>query len=276
MTTEKIKSFIKRNRVRNSSLYNESLVEDYDFVVCPVSGERMKMIKSTYITKVLEMDVADFDAMYPNQLKVAHSRSDKIAASMDQDSSDGVSKKQQRANKISSAMQTITEDGISLAVANAQKAKLTKGVIGDDGLSLAQRTARKAIISGNKTKVLNGQISSTVDHFKWYKNLVLFLLGDNLSESVLMVKIKDAFDNFITPFAVVSESNLVVSDNKHNSKSSRPTEHLLGLLNMTYEESRNEFVETMNFCDKFYEEHGAMSYGEIITRIKNAGVRTER
>ncbi len=53
---KKIKEFIRRNRKRNSHLYNDDLICGKDYVVCPESGERLSMIKRNYVENVLKME----------------------------------------------------------------------------------------------------------------------------------------------------------------------------------------------------------------------------
>ncbi len=74
----KIIEFIKRNRKRNAHLYISELIEGYDYVVCPVSGERLSMIKDNYIVKVLEMDPAS----YPTTQRICHRRKENIQAGL--------------------------------------------------------------------------------------------------------------------------------------------------------------------------------------------------
>ena len=50
---KKLVEFIKRNKKRNQPLYAPNTIQGYDYVVCPVSGERLSMIKDNYITNVL-------------------------------------------------------------------------------------------------------------------------------------------------------------------------------------------------------------------------------
>jgi len=61
----KLETFIKRNRRRNAHLYLPGLVDNVDFITCPVSNERLLVIKTTYIIKILEMTVDEYDNLYP-------------------------------------------------------------------------------------------------------------------------------------------------------------------------------------------------------------------
>lgn len=70
----KLASFIKRNKKRNAHLYQPGLIEGHDYVTCPVSGERLSMIKDNYITKILDMAVEE----YPNVQRICHRRRENI------------------------------------------------------------------------------------------------------------------------------------------------------------------------------------------------------
>jgi len=74
----KLKRFIERNKRRNKHLYKDGLIEGYDYIVCPISNERLSMIKSTYITKVLGITVQDYDEKYPKQQKICTKRIENI------------------------------------------------------------------------------------------------------------------------------------------------------------------------------------------------------
>lgn len=67
----KIEEFIKRNRYRNKQLYSDGMVENVDYVVCPVSKERLQKIKKNYIENVLGIDPDHYYKQFPNQLLVA-------------------------------------------------------------------------------------------------------------------------------------------------------------------------------------------------------------
>ena len=70
----KLEKFIKRNRRRNKHLYDNNLTAGVDYIICPFSNERMSMIKSSYIEKVLLMTVNDYDRLYPGVRGVSEKR----------------------------------------------------------------------------------------------------------------------------------------------------------------------------------------------------------
>ena len=75
---KKLEQFKKRNRKRNAHLYLDEKVEGTDYIVCPVSNERLSMIKSSYIERVLGMSVEDYDTLYPGVRGVSQARKNNI------------------------------------------------------------------------------------------------------------------------------------------------------------------------------------------------------
>jgi len=70
----KLEQFKKRNRLRNAHLYADGLIEGYDYVICPISNERMSMIKQNYIIRILNMKPDN----YPDIQRVCNKRKDNI------------------------------------------------------------------------------------------------------------------------------------------------------------------------------------------------------
>jgi 5-methylcytosine-specific restriction endonuclease McrA len=72
---KKIDKFIKRNKRRNKHLYDfdESMVDD-KFVVCPVTNERLSMIKKNYIEKILNIKYEDFLTAFPSIKLICNDR----------------------------------------------------------------------------------------------------------------------------------------------------------------------------------------------------------
>lgn len=86
---DSITSFIKRNRKRNAHLYSDGLLEGFDYVICPISGERLSMIKDNYIQNVLQMKIED----YPNIQRICKKRNENIKVGLKQiDPQTGLSK----------------------------------------------------------------------------------------------------------------------------------------------------------------------------------------
>lgn len=77
---KQIIEFIKRNKKRNQHLYAPDTIEGYDYVVCPVSGQRLSMIKNNYITNVLGMAVEE----YPDVQRICSRRQENIRHGLQQ------------------------------------------------------------------------------------------------------------------------------------------------------------------------------------------------
>jgi hypothetical protein len=75
---KKIIEFIKRNQKRNQHLYSTDAVKGYDYVICPISGQRLSMIKSNYIIKILGMKIED----YPNVQRICNKRIENIKSGL--------------------------------------------------------------------------------------------------------------------------------------------------------------------------------------------------
>lgn len=118
----KIQQFSLRNRKRNKHLYAPDLVEGVDYLVCPVSQERVCMIRSDYIRQVLEMDPAEYWQRYPHLPKTSQKRQDNIKQGLAKiDSETGVTKH---------------EKGI-------QKAQVTKTTPDSCGQTIYQKIGKK-------------------------------------------------------------------------------------------------------------------------------------
>jgi hypothetical protein len=118
----KLEKFVVRNRTRNKHLYEDGLIELVDYIVCPVSGARLSMIKSSHIVINLGMTVAEFDERFPDTVKSCQSRNDKIIKSLREQDENGLTKHQ----------------------ISVEKSKIVKNIVGEDGFTINQRKAQKA------------------------------------------------------------------------------------------------------------------------------------
>lgn len=110
----KLEQFIKRNKRRNKHLYDIGLIAGYDYVICPVSNERLSMIKSSYIEKILLMSVADYNSLYPHVQKICRKRVDNIKDGLQQiDTTSGMTKYQISQEKAQAILQIVGEDGLT-------------------------------------------------------------------------------------------------------------------------------------------------------------------
>lgn len=182
----KIEEFIRRSKYRNPHLYNDSVEEGYDYVVCPVSMARMSMIKSSYIERILGMTVEEYDSKYPEVQKIAQKRKVNISAGLQQtDPVTGKSRYELSQEKARAKLSATDSDGISGYKKKGQKTKSTHMANVDEmGRNGYSRIATKAILKGNKTKADRGLITSATcrDEFSRYKTVVWYLTNKHRVE----------------------------------------------------------------------------------------------
>lgn len=123
----KLEEFKNRNRKRNANLYNPSMVLDEDYIICPVSNERLTMIKTNYITRVLEMKVEDYDSLYPGvRNKKAASRARNVKAGLTKiDPLTGLTRHQQAMENAKQSLLKIGDDGLNGYQRKGLKTKAT-------------------------------------------------------------------------------------------------------------------------------------------------------
>lgn len=175
----KLDEFIKRNRKRNSHLYESGLIEGEDFVVCPVSKQRLSMIKSSYIEQILGMTVDEYDKLYPGCRRVSQRRRQNIQKGLQLiDESTGLTKHRLACVKSAQTLNKVNKSGKSGYKRKGEKTRATHlaniDTLGRNGYS---RIATKAILKGNKTKAENGLISLNKTEFDRYKQVILYLSG---------------------------------------------------------------------------------------------------
>lgn len=122
----KIQQFIKRNRKRNAHLYQSGLTQGHDYVVCPISKERLSMIKSSYIERVLEMSVSDYETLYPNVERICSARKENIKNGLKQiDPDSGLTKYEKGQIKARQVLSFVDETGVSGYKKKGQKTRAT-------------------------------------------------------------------------------------------------------------------------------------------------------
>jgi len=110
----KLEQFKRRNQKRNSQLYADYLTENIDYILCPVSNERLSMIKTTYIERVLAMTVAEYDRLFPGIRGVTPVRRKNIKDGLKEiDKSSGLTKHQLSCVKAKQTLSTPDVDGVS-------------------------------------------------------------------------------------------------------------------------------------------------------------------
>lgn len=123
---DKIHQFIKRNRIRNAKLYAPNLIKGEDYIVCPVSNERLLIIKSNYITKVLGMTVEEYDQNFPNVQKRCQAHRNNIKTGLHAiDFETGLTKYQVSQIKAKEILSSVDENGISGYDRKGQKTRAT-------------------------------------------------------------------------------------------------------------------------------------------------------
>lgn len=264
--SKKIKEFIRRNRYRNSHLYKSELKEGIDYIVCPVSNERLSMIKKSYIERVLEMTVEDYDNLYPGVRGVSTARKQNIKKGLTQiDTTTGKTKYQMSQEKAKKTLSRIDESGLSGYKQKGLKTRLTHlSNIDEFGRNGYSQLASKAIVKGNLTKAENGLIldPSVRDEFYRYKSIVLYLTEKVRHQITKGYKtglagvpgayhidhiysIMNGYKNQISPLVIGSPLNLQMIPWKENlskhSKSLITIEELLLKTDYTFERSQKEF-----------------------------------
>lgn len=122
----KLQQFLSRNKTRNSKLYADTAVEGIDFVICPHSAARLSMIKSNYITNILEMTVDAYDAKYPGIQKICNNRSVNIKTGLAQiDVESGLTKHELSTIKAKETLSKIDNNGVSGYQKKGQKTRET-------------------------------------------------------------------------------------------------------------------------------------------------------
>lgn len=263
---KKIKSFISRNRIRNAKLYQPGLVNGVDYIECPVSNERLLIIRSDYITKVLGMTVEEYDQKFPNVQKRCQAHRDNIKKGIQTiDPQTGLTKYELGQQKARQILKSVDASGKSGYKRKGEKTRATHmsklDALGRNGYS---QLASKAIIKGNNTKAKKGLIldPSIRSEFYRYKAIVNYLTEKHrtaLTEGYITglagtsgayqidhnYSIMHGYQHKISPLVIGNIDNLKMipwEDNlqKHTA-SSITLDELLKLTNYTQEQSEKEF-----------------------------------
>lgn len=122
----KLIEFIKRNQKRNAALYLPECVEDIDYVMCPVSGQRLSMIKKSYIERVLGLTVSEYDKKYPGIRKVSQRRKENIKSGLKEiDAETGLTKYEIGQIKARIVLSTADDSGITGYEKKGKKTRAT-------------------------------------------------------------------------------------------------------------------------------------------------------
>lgn len=258
----KLEEFIKRNKKRNQHLYDANLVEGYDYVVCPISGERLSMIKDNYIINVLKMEVDQ----YPSTQRICRKRKENIKHGLRQvDPITGLTKYEVGQVKARAILKQEDSTGKSGYKKKGEKTRATHmanvDTLGRNGYS---RIASKAIIKGNNTKAKKGLISLDRGEYCRYKAIVLYLTNKHragLTDGYItglagkqdawhidhMFSILKGYQQQVSPFVIGHLNNLRMIPWQDNlSKSSTcsiSVEELIHKCDYTMDESLSEFAK---------------------------------
>lgn len=268
----KLEQFIIRNRKRNAHLYDDTLINGQDYIICPVSNERLSMIKSSYITNILKMTVEEYDLLYPGIRGVSLARIHNIKTGLKQiDNSTGLTKYELSQVKAREKLSKIDDNGVSGYKKKGQKTRQTHmNNIDEYGRNGYSQIASKAIIKGNITKSTNGLIldASVRNEFYRYKAIVTYLTEKHRKHiSVGYItglagedgayhidhkfSIMQGYKNRISPLVIGNIKNLSMIPWEENlskhTASSLDIIELLKLTGYTQEQSLKEFDIIINF-----------------------------
>jgi len=210
----KLNQFIKRNQKRNTHLYSNGLQEGIDYVVCPASGQRLLIIRTDYITKVLGMSIEQYDQTYPDTQKRCHAHKQNIKQGLHKfDPKTGLTRYEAGQVKARETLKQIDEYGVSGYTRKGQQTRNTHlrnidsagkngyrrqadariTTVLENGLTVEQNAHRKqkeTLIKNNKTgsggaskqskKALSPVIAFLKDHnIKFYFDHEEYGIKDN-------------------------------------------------------------------------------------------------
>ena len=259
---KKLEKFIARNRKRNSHLYESGRIEGCDYVVCPISKERLSIIKNNYITNILGMCVEN----YPDVARACEKRRENIKSGLQKiDPATGLTNYEKRQIKARKILSQKDQHGVSGYKKKGEKTRATHmSKIDEFGRNGYARIASKAIIKGNLTKADKGIIShpSSRDAYHRYKILVLHLTNHHrqaLTEGYVTglagktgawqidhkFSIIQGFRESISPLVIGHPKNLQMLPWKENIQKLHrcdiSTQDLLCITGYTRDQSQTEF-----------------------------------
>lgn len=285
----KLEQFIIRNRKRNSHLYIDGLTKGIDYIVCPVSKERLSMIKSSYITKILGMTVDEYDQLYPGIRGISQARRTNIKNGLTKiDSNTGLTKYELGQIKARSVLKQVDNTGKTGYKRKGEKARAThmKNVdeFGKNGYS---QLATKAIIKGNTTKAKKGLIlePSLRTEFYRYKAVVTYLTEQHRRSLTKGYKtglageidayhidhiysIMNGYKNKISPLVIGNIKNLRMIPWEENlskhASSDIDKNTLFQLTNYTQEQSNTEYNLVIGFINDDMHQDNPVSGAKIV------------
>ena len=290
--TQKLEQFKRRNKKRNAHLYLPDRTEGVDYIVCPVSCERLSMIKVSYIERVLGMTVQEYDALYPGVRRVSESRKNNIKQGLKEiDPATGKTKYQISQEKARLVLSQVDQFGISGYKKKGQKTRATHMRNVDEfGRNGYSQLASKAIIKGNLTKAKKGLILNPAlrNEFYRYKAIVLYItekLRTKITEGYKtglagvpgayhmdhMFSIMNGYKYQVSPLVIGNKFNLKMmpwEDNlsKH-SACSISLDELLNRAGYTLEKSKQEYFYFLNLIKQDIKNQTPVSGAALIEKF---------
>jgi len=291
----KLMQFIIRNKKRNAHLYQPGLTEGYDYVVCPISGERLSMIKENYITKILGMAINE----YPNVQRTCLRRKDNIKHGLQKiDAETGLTRYEIGQIKARKILNQVDNTGISGYKKKGQKTRATHlSRVDEFGRNGYSQLATKAIVKGNQTKAKKGIISleSGRSEFRRYKLVVLHLTEKYRKEltSGYVTGLAGASDAWhidhqfsilkgyqfkVSPFIIGGKHNLKMlpwyENISKNSKCSIDLDSLLMTAGYTQEKSESEYHKIMHIISDDIKNNLPPNAGYLLERYYESILRS--
>ena len=296
----KIEQFKIRNRKRNSHLYNDGLIENIDYIICPVSNERLSMIRKDYISKILNLDPDEYWLTYPNLPKSSPARQRNIQSGLkDIDPETGVTN-HQKGILLAHATKS-TPDGFGQTVYQkiGEKTKAAHLANVDDmGRNGYSQTASKNIIKGNQTKASKGIILPPEERTPYYryKNVILYLTTKAKPKLLNNTHVKigkageagafhidhnysiyQAWKNKVSPLVIGSIHNLQVLPWRDNiskfTKSDIDLSNLLTIYGINQEQSLQHFMNIIHIIDYDIEHNVPSTGAHVLERFHAANIR---
>lgn len=296
-----IKKFKTRNQNRNSHLYDDDNVLGENYVVCPVTGERMYIVKISYIKNVLKMDTAVYDYMYPGARTVSEDRINRIKTGLREiDPETGLTKYKLAQVKAKESLSRVGDDGLSGYARKGVKTRNTHmNNIDEYGRNGYSQIAVKAIIKGNKTKEKKGMIISSKnrDEFYRYKSVIIYLtekIRKSVSEGYKtglageegafhidhIFSIKEGYEKNISPFVIADIKNLRMipweKNLKKHSSSDITDIELFENVGITSDQSRDEFDQIINIIQKDIKNKIPVSGANVIEKYYESKLRKKQ
>ena len=118
---------IKMNKRTCADLYDDpTKVELVDYITCPIHGIRMRQMKTTYITSILQMTMEEFETRFPNFQRDTPSRATNVKAGVAKiDPVTGLTKHQLSVKKSRVTLSTPDENGETGYSKRGQKTRET-------------------------------------------------------------------------------------------------------------------------------------------------------